>query len=170
MNQALALRHLDFFLRHSICSDTDMTDLPSGGTVHFSGTPVGYLYGSLSNEAEVAWRQYLNALVSDSYGTLVPQSFLLFARTFKDLRHRSISITQDCCHILAIVDGPRAVISQFHNMVDVLGGVDCPQVYVDFEAISACHLVEKLRYCVLELQEHLDTYAEKKDHTIDVRT
>ncbi|CAM1302833.1 Uncharacterised protein r2_g1283 [Pycnogonum litorale] len=44
---------------------------------------------------------------------------------------------------------------------------ECPMYYVDVDSIVACRLVEKVKFCVLEIQEHFETYLEKKEHVIE---
>uniref|UniRef100_A0A2D4LEF1 Protein furry C-terminal domain-containing protein n=4 Tax=Micrurus TaxID=8634 RepID=A0A2D4LEF1_9SAUR len=40
---------------------------------------------------------------------------------------------------------------------------ECPTVFVDAETLMSCGLLETLKFSVLELQEHLDTYNAKRE-------
>ena len=45
---------------------------------------------------------------------------------------------------------------------------ECPYVYIDTETLITCRLLEKHKYCVIELHEHYDTYISKRDLTVEV--
>ncbi|GAB6027284.1 hypothetical protein CHUAL_001566 [Chamberlinius hualienensis] len=152
---------------HSICSDTELGDLhTSSNSAHFSNLSGGHISSS-GNDSDIAWRQYFHNIISDTSGSLVPLSYILFTKAFKDLRQKVSVITQECCKVLAALATPPSVMGQFMTMLEALKAVECPQVHIDAEAVIVCRLVEKLKFCVLELQEHFDTFAEKKEHTLE---
>jgi len=53
---------------------------------------------------------------------------------------------------------------QFKSSLEVMMMCsECPTVFVDAETLVSCGLLETLKFSVLELQEHLDTYNAKRE-------
>ncbi|MGH0127198.1 UNVERIFIED_CONTAM: hypothetical protein FKN15_051315 [Acipenser sinensis] len=54
--------------------------------------------------------------------------------------------------------------SKFRSSLEVMmTSSECPTVFVDAETLVSCGLLETLKFSVLELQEHLDTYNVKRE-------
>uniref|UniRef100_S4R679 Uncharacterized protein n=1 Tax=Petromyzon marinus TaxID=7757 RepID=S4R679_PETMA len=63
-------------------------------------------------------------------------------------------------------EGLHGIGSKFTSSLEVLlSCAECPTVFVDAETLVSCNLLEKLKFSVLELQEHLDTYNNRRDAT-----
>ena len=99
-------------------------------------------------------------------------TFALFGRLFRDLRSKTVGLTEDSCAFL-VRDGSsfshqlRGAVAQFETLLGVLGGVpECPHVWCDFTLLCNPHLTERIKFNVLEIQENFDNYVDKKDTTL----
>lgn len=83
-------------------------------------------------------------------------------------------MTRESCHYLnvcppsgiASVLGPRLAAA-----TDMLATtLEPPLVWFDPDTISNSRLADSLRFGVLEIHEHLETFFDRKDHAAEVRT
>ena len=83
-------------------------------------------------------------------------------------------MTEDACQFLAREESPnvgqmRETVQQFKSLLGVLSGVpDCPYVWCDFAFLGDPRLTEKIKFNVLEIQENVENYVDKKDSTMEV--
>ncbi|XP_067889617.1 protein furry homolog isoform X3 [Heterodontus francisci] len=114
------------------------------------------------DDAEEAWRTHLNQLMSDSDGSCAVHTFHVFSSLFQCIRKKFCSLTWDVASFLG--DSLRGIGSKFMSSSEVLTSCsDCPTVFLDAETLISCGLLERLKFNVLELQEYLDTYNNKKE-------
>jgi len=110
----------------------------------------------------------VNVVMNDSSAFGAAKTYRIFARLFREIRRKFILLTQDCCHYLGMSETLRTVTPQFSAMVETLNQqVECPFVYVDGETLQNLRLLDKHKFSILELQEHLETYYDKRDHTFE---
>ncbi|XP_062275707.1 protein furry homolog isoform X1 [Scomber scombrus] len=114
------------------------------------------------DDAEEAWRRHINQLVSDSDGACVVYTFQVFSSLFQSIQTKFCSLTCDAVTYLS--DGLRGLGSKFLRSSQMLTSCsECPTLFIDADTIMSCGLLEKMKFSVLELQEYLDTYNNKKD-------
>ncbi|XP_053176419.1 protein furry homolog isoform X1 [Scomber japonicus] len=114
------------------------------------------------SDAEEAWRRHINQLVSDSDGACVVYTFQVFSSLFQSIQTKFCSLTCDAVTYLS--DGLRGLGSKFLRSSQMLTSCsECPTLFIDADTIMSCGLLEKMKFSVLELQEYLDTYNNKKD-------
>merc|ERR1712012_1463599 len=156
------------------CSEGEMSDLtpcnasPSLSQL-LSWTGCRRLEG---NDVEESWRAHVQTLMTASSQDNLLHTFALFGRLFRDLRGKTVGLTEDSCAFL-VRDGSsfshqlRGAVAQFETLLGVLGGVpECPHVWCDFTLLCNPHLTERIKFNVLEIQENFDNYVDKKDTTL----
>ncbi|KAK2519136.1 Fry [Columba guinea] len=129
------------------------------------------------DDAEEAWRSHINQLMGDSDGSCAVYTFHVFSSLFKNIQKRFCFLTCDAASYLG--DNLRGIGSKFVRSSQMLTTCsECPTLFVDAETcyllalsisflqLLSCGLLEKLKFSVLELQEYLDTYNNRKEATL----
>ncbi|XP_053287004.1 protein furry homolog-like isoform X4 [Pleuronectes platessa] len=118
--------------------------------------PVAY-----DNEEE-AWRCHVNQMLSDTDGSSAVYTFHVFSRLFESIQRKFGSITHSSVRFLG--ERLQRMGNQFLSSLEVMTSrSQCPTVLLDAETLVSCGLLETLKFSVLELQEHLDTYNAKRE-------
>uniref|UniRef100_A0A096M8S1 Furry homolog, like n=1 Tax=Poecilia formosa TaxID=48698 RepID=A0A096M8S1_POEFO len=118
--------------------------------------PVAY-----DNE-EDAWRCHVNQMLSDTDGSSAVYTFHVFSRLFENIQRKFGSITHSSVRFLG--ERLQRMGNQFLSSLEVMTShSQCPTVLLDAETLVSCGLLETLKFSVLELQEHLDTYNAKRE-------
>uniref|UniRef100_A0A8C2TY68 FRY like transcription coactivator n=1 Tax=Coturnix japonica TaxID=93934 RepID=A0A8C2TY68_COTJA len=113
--------------------------------------PVAY------DDEEEAWRCHVNQMLSDTDGSCAVYTFHVFSRLFQ-----FVAITNDSVSFLG--ESLQRIGKKFKSSLEVMMLCsECPTVFVDAETLLSCGLLETLKFSVLELQEHLDTYNVKRE-------
>merc|ERR1712142_711685 len=106
------------------------------------------------DDVEENWRQHVHTVMNSSSQDNLLHTFALFARLFRDLRTKTVGLTEDSCVFLSRDES-------------VLSGVpDCPHVWCDFNLLGDPRLTERIKFNVLEIQENFENYVDKKDTTM----
>lgn len=154
---------------HSICSDQDLGDLtPSNNSPNFTLLTAAYTAVSV-DELEETWRNHVVALMSDASAFyFATHTYSIFGKLFREIRYKFVMFVQESCHYLGMSDSMRLVLPLFHNALEILNNqVSSSFMFVDAETIRTLNLLDKHKFSVLELQEHLETYSDKKDHATE---
>ncbi|XP_051952378.1 protein furry homolog-like isoform X2 [Xyrauchen texanus] len=118
--------------------------------------PVAY------DDEEDAWRCHVNQMLSDSDGSCAVYTFHVFSRLFQHIQRKFDLITHASVRFLG--EGLQRMGNQFLSSLEVMTSCSqCPTVLLDAETLVSCGLLETLKFSVLELQEHLDTYNCKRE-------
>merc|ERR1719394_2377557 len=123
------------------------------------------------DDVEENWRAHVQTLMSASSQDNLLHTFALFAKLFRDLRSKTVSLTEDSCTFLgrdesSFSEQLKGAVCQFETLLGVLGGVpDCPHVWCDFNLLGDPRLTERIKFNVLEIQENFENYVDKKDTT-----
>ncbi|XP_065553627.1 protein furry homolog-like [Lathamus discolor] len=118
--------------------------------------PVAY------DDEEQAWRCHVNQMLSDTDGSCAVYTFHVFSRLFQTIQRKFVSITNDSVSFLG--ESLQRIGTKFKSSLEVMMVCsECPTVFVDAETLLSCGLLETLKFSVLELQEHLDTYNVKRE-------
>ncbi|XP_034036419.1 protein furry homolog-like isoform X6 [Thalassophryne amazonica] len=111
---------------------------------------------------EDAWRCHVNQMLSDTDGSSAVYTFHVFSRLFQNIQRKFDSITHASVHFLG--EKLQRMGNQFLSSLEVMTSCSqCPTVLLDAETMVSCGLLETLKFSVLELQEHLDTYNNKRE-------
>uniref|UniRef100_A0A3B5AB99 Protein furry homolog n=1 Tax=Stegastes partitus TaxID=144197 RepID=A0A3B5AB99_9TELE len=117
---------------------------------------------AVCDDAEEAWRSHINQLVSDSDGSCAVYTFHVFSSLFQSIQTKFCSLTCDAVSYLG--DGLRGLGSKFLRSSQMLTSCsECPTLFIDADTIMSYGLLEKMKFSVLELQEYLDTYNNRKE-------
>ncbi|XP_048455644.1 protein furry homolog-like [Rhincodon typus] len=151
---------------HSSQDEGDQEEFPE---IQASPPPSPFLSAILSafqpvayEDEEEAWRCHVNQMLSDTDGSCAVHTFHVFSRLFQNIQKKFCAITHDSVSHLG--DSLQKIGSKFKSSLEVMMMCsDCPTVFVDAETLVSCGLLETLKFSVLELQEHLDTYNAKRD-------
>uniref|UniRef100_A0A674K349 FRY like transcription coactivator n=1 Tax=Terrapene triunguis TaxID=2587831 RepID=A0A674K349_9SAUR len=118
--------------------------------------PVAY------DDEEEAWRCHVNQMLSDTDGSCAVYTFHVFSRLFQTIQRKFGTITNDSISFLG--EGLQRIGTKFKSSLEVMMMCsECPTVFIDAETLMSCGLLEMLKFSVLELQEHLDTYNAKRE-------
>ncbi|XP_061834044.1 protein furry homolog-like isoform X4 [Nerophis lumbriciformis] len=118
--------------------------------------PVAY-----DNE-EDAWRCHVNQMLSDTDGSTAVYTFHVFSQLFQSIQRKFGNITHASVQFLG--EKLQRMGNQFISSLEVMTShSQCPTVLLDAETLVSCRLLETLKFSVLELQEHLDTYNAKRE-------
>ncbi|XP_038055333.1 protein furry homolog-like isoform X2 [Patiria miniata] len=118
------------------------------------------------DEVEEAWRAHVDNVMRDLSGRCAVNTFHVFTQLYKVMQQRFCNLTREACNYLG--DKLRDIALQFLSTLDLLTThAECPYVYIDTETLVACRLLERHKYCVIELHEHYDTYISKRDLTVE---
>uniref|UniRef100_A0A2K5MIN5 FRY like transcription coactivator n=1 Tax=Cercocebus atys TaxID=9531 RepID=A0A2K5MIN5_CERAT len=120
--------------------------------------PVAY------DDEEEAWRCHVNQMLSDTDGSSAVFTFHVFSRLFQTIQRKFGEITNEAVSFLG--ESLQRIGTKFKSSLEVMMICsECPTVFVDAETLMSCGLLETLKFGVLELQEHLDTYNAKREAT-----
>ncbi|KAM6987894.1 protein furry homolog isoform 1-T1 [Tautogolabrus adspersus] len=120
---------------------------------------------TVCDNAEEAWRSHINQLVSDSDGSCAVYTFHVFSSLFQNIQTKFCSLTFDAVSYLG--DGLRGLGSKLLRSSQMLTSCsECPTLFIDADTIMSYGLLEKMKFSVLELQEYLDTYNNRKEATL----
>uniref|UniRef100_A0A8C2ZKI9 FRY microtubule binding protein n=1 Tax=Cyclopterus lumpus TaxID=8103 RepID=A0A8C2ZKI9_CYCLU len=117
---------------------------------------------AVCDDAEEAWRSHINQLVSDSDGSCAVYTFHVFSSLFQNIQIKFCALTCDAVSYLG--DGLRGLGSTFLRSSQMLTSCsECPSLFIDADTIMSYGFLEKMKFSVLELQEYLDTYNNRKE-------
>ncbi|KAM8854468.1 protein furry homolog isoform 2-T2 [Synchiropus picturatus] len=120
---------------------------------------------TVCDDAEEAWRCHINQLVSDTDGSCAVYTFHVFSSLFQSIQTKFCSLTCDAVSYLG--DSLRGLGSKFLRSSQMLTSCsECPTLFIDADTIMTYGLLEKMKFSVLELQEYLDTYNNRKEAAI----
>uniref|UniRef100_A0A3B4BUU4 Furry homolog a (Drosophila) n=1 Tax=Pygocentrus nattereri TaxID=42514 RepID=A0A3B4BUU4_PYGNA len=113
------------------------------------------------DDAEEAWRTHLNQLVADTDGSCAVYTFHVFSSL---IQTKFCALTCDAAGYLG--EGLRGIGAKFIRSSQMLTHSKCPTLFIDADTIVSYGLLEKMKFSVLELQEYLDTYNNRKEAAI----
>uniref|UniRef100_A0AAZ3NUR0 Protein furry homolog-like n=1 Tax=Oncorhynchus tshawytscha TaxID=74940 RepID=A0AAZ3NUR0_ONCTS len=170
----LALKELDERCEEEEADFSDMSSQDEGDQdgfpeVQASPPPSPFLSAILAafqpvayDDEEDAWRVHVNQMLSDTDGSSAVYTFHVFSRLFKSMQRKFGAITHSSVRFLG--ERLQRMGNQFLSSLEVMTSrSQCPTVLLDAETLVSCGLLETLKFSVLELQEHLDTYNGKRE-------
>lgn len=142
----------------------DLGDLtPCNASPHMPGI-MPYRSVPVRNDEEELWRSSLLGLLLNQPSSHAPlllnQLYLLIV----ELTQQSVKTVRDCIQLFAGSSGNQLG-SRISVLVDLLATrSDPPRIWYDPGLAATPRLHESLRFGVLEIQEHLETFFDRKDH------
>ncbi len=102
-------------------------------------------------------------------GSVAANTPLLFNHLYRESSNKLCGLIRDACHFVAMSEPVKDITSTLLKALDVLMRVnDCPFAFWTGQFLLNAGLLQKLKFFVLELREHYETFAERKEHTIKV--
>ncbi|XP_039287310.1 protein furry [Nilaparvata lugens] len=121
------------------------------------------------DDAEEVWSSQLLNLFSLAPSSSPLHHFHLLRRVIKDVLRKSMCLTREACHYLAeSCEHAACLVSQLGQLTDTLASHgEPPLVWFSADRVAASRLVDAVRFGMLELKEHLDTFLDKKELTAE---
>ncbi|XP_043493885.1 protein furry isoform X2 [Polistes fuscatus] len=120
------------------------------------------------DDAEEIWRQQIQALVTQApYTTL--DFFQLLSRIIRDVSSKSVGLTREACALLSN-GSPASKQLGYHlsSHAELLSAkAEPPLVWFSVSIFSHQRLHESLRFEMLEIQQHLETFPDRKYHATE---
>ncbi|KFB41528.1 AGAP004892-PA-like protein [Anopheles sinensis] len=144
----------------------DLGDItPCNASPHLPGMHP-FRTGPIRDESVDMWRRNLVGLLVNQPSSHAPDLLNQMFRLIKELTVRSIAISKDCMRFFTgcgVQLGHR--ISVLADLLATRG--DPPKIWYHQSLATTPRLFENLRYAVLEVQEHLETFFDRKDTALD---
>ncbi|XP_053559954.1 protein furry homolog-like isoform X2 [Bombina bombina] len=170
----LALKELDERCEEEEADFSDLSSQDDGeqdcfAEVQSSPPPSPFLSAILAAfqpvtyaDEEEAWRCHVNQMLSETDGSCAVHTFHVFSRLFQTIQRKFGALTNDS--VMFLGESLQRIGTKFKSSLDVMmASSECPTVFVDAETLVSSDLLETLKFSVLELQEHLDTYNVKRE-------
>lgn len=122
---------------------------------------------AVRDEAEENWRKQLQSMLMNQPSAHTSELLLQLYRLIKELTFKTISISKEAKKFFTGIG------SQLGNRIslftDLLSSrADPPRVWCSDNQTTTPRLFETLRFNVLEIQEHLETFFDRKDQVLEV--
>jgi hypothetical protein len=146
----------------SSAGDLDIT--PCNASPHLPG--MLSFRASARDESEENWRRSLLGLLVNQPSSHPPLLLNQLHRLIRELTMKCHGISKDCAKFFTGMTSPLG------NRISILAELlstkeEPPRIWYYQGYASTPRLVESLRYSVLEIQEHLETFFDKKDHVLE---
>lgn len=144
----------------------DLGDItPCNASPHLPG--VIRFGNAVRDEAEENWRKQLQAMLLNQPSAHTSELLLQLYKLIKELTYKTISISKEAKKFFTGIG------SQLGNRIslftDLLSSrADPPRVWCSDSITTTPRLFETLRFNVLEVQEHLETFFDRKDQVLEV--
>lgn len=145
----------------------DLGDItPCNASPHLQG--IIRFGAAIRDEAEENWRRQLQSMLVNQPSAHTSELLLQLYRLIKELTFKTISISKEAKKFFTGIG------SQLGNRIslftDLLSSrADPPRVWCSELQTTTPKLFETLRFNVLEVQEHLETFFDRKDQVLEVR-
>uniref|UniRef100_A0A182WCT0 Protein furry C-terminal domain-containing protein n=1 Tax=Anopheles minimus TaxID=112268 RepID=A0A182WCT0_9DIPT len=144
----------------------DLGDItPCNASPHLPGMHP-FRTGPIRDESVDVWRRNLVTLLVNQPSSHAPDLLNQMFRLIKELTVRSIAISKECMRYFTgcgVQLGHR--ISVLSDLLATRG--DPPKIWYHQSLATTPRLFENLRYGVLEVQEHLETFFDRKETVLD---
>uniref|UniRef100_T1PLY0 Cell morphogenesis protein n=1 Tax=Musca domestica TaxID=7370 RepID=T1PLY0_MUSDO len=143
----------------------DLGDItPCNASPHLPG--IIRFGGAVRDEAEENWRKQLQAMLINQPSAHTSELLMQLYRLIKELTFKTISISKEAKKFFTGIG------SQLGNRIslftDLLSSrADPPKVWCSEHQTTTPRLFETLRFNVLEVQEHLETFFDRKDQVLE---
>ncbi|XP_053672318.1 protein furry [Anopheles nili] len=145
----------------------DLGDItPCNASPHLPGMHPFGRAGPIRDESVDMWRRNLVGLLVNQPTSHAPELLNQMFRLIKELTGRSIAISKECMRYFTgcgVQLGHR--ISVLSDLLATRG--DPPKIWYHKSLATTPRLFENLRYGVLEVQEHLETFFDRKETVLD---
>ncbi|KAK6628771.1 hypothetical protein RUM43_002587 [Polyplax serrata] len=117
--------------------------------------------------AEEAWKQQILSLFNLIPTTSTLELFQLLNKLVKDVVSKTIEMTREACSHLT-TRGVPLLTSRLTNVCELLSTrADPPHVWFTVDALQEPKFSDALRFGMLEIQQHLETFLDKKEQAAE---
>ncbi|CAD6239851.1 GSCOCG00002390001-RA-CDS [Cotesia congregata] len=120
------------------------------------------------DDAEEIWRQQIQNLISQPPYNIL-EFFHLLSRILRDVSSKSVGLSREAVALLT--NGSTAasqLASQLSSHAELLSSkAEPPLIWFSLTVFGSQRLSETLRFSMFEIQEHLETFLDKKDHATE---
>lgn len=146
----------------SSAGDLDIT--PCNASPHLPG--ILSFRPSTRDETEEIWRRGLLALLINQPSSHPPLLLNQLYKLIRELTTKCNEISKDCIKYFSGAMLPLG--NRISILSDLLSSKgEPPKLWFNQGIATTPRLVESLRYSVLEIQEHLETFFDRKDHVME---
>lgn len=146
----------------SSAGDLDIT--PCNASPHLPG--MLSFRTSTRDETEETWRRSLLCLLVNQPSSHPPLLLNQLYKLIRELTVRCNTISKECVKFFTGTTAPLG--NRISILSDLLSSKgEPPRIWYHQGYASTPRLVESLRYSVLEIQEHLETFFDRKDHVME---
>lgn len=144
----------------------DLGDLtPCNASPHLPGL-IPYR-STVRDDAEEVWRNQLQVLLLNQPSSHAPNLLGQLYVLVKELTGKSITVSREC--IKFFTGSSNQLGMRISILVDLLTNKnEPPRIWYDQGLAVTPRLHETLRFGVLEIQEHLETFFDRKEHVLEV--
>ncbi|PNF32075.1 hypothetical protein B7P43_G05726 [Cryptotermes secundus] len=125
------------------------------------------------DDTEEMWRLQIQSLLNQIPASPI-ELFQLLHRLIKDVSSKTVSLTQEASQYLsgsaAVTTSQGAALlgSRLLVVTELLSTqTEPPHVWISPNVVASPRLTEALRFGMLEIQEHWETYLDRKDHVAE---
>jgi hypothetical protein len=145
----------------SSAGDLDIT--PCNASPHL---PSMLTFRSPRDETEENWRRNMLSLLVNQPSSHPPVLLNQLYKLVRELTDKCVQISKEC---VKFFNGSTISLG---NRISILSELlsskeEPPRVWYHENLVTTPRLVESLRYSVLEIQEHLETFFDRKDHVLE---
>lgn len=149
----------------SSAGDLDIT--PCNASPHLPG--MLSFRQAARDETEENWRRNLQGLLVNQPSSHPPMLLNQLYKLIKEITSKSNVIAKDC--VKFFTGASTQLGHRISALSDLLGAKgEPPKFWYNPTLTSTPRLSESLRYSVLEIQEHLETFFDRKEHVMEVST
>ena len=128
----------------------------------------------MSGEMEEAWKRLVHSVMQNATNESLLETFVVFGKLFSELKTKTCVLSQDASATLSKDKSPlsqetmKSAADHFQTLHDILSSISfLSYVWCEFENIGGSRLIERVKFIILELQENLDNYSDKKELTLE---
>lgn len=146
----------------SSAGDLDIT--PCNASPHLPG--ILSFRPSNRDETEETWRRSLLCLLVNQPSSHPPHLLNQLHKLIRELTAKCNVISKECVKFFSGTTAPLG--NRISILSDLLSSKgEPPRIWYHQSYASTPRLVESLRYSVLEIQEHLETFFDRKEHVME---
>ncbi|XP_076468272.1 protein furry-like isoform X4 [Babylonia areolata] len=116
------------------------------------------------DEVEEVWKAHVAKVMAEASVQHAIRTCQLFPRLYREFRKRLTVMTKEASYYLSKTDSLKTIASHFLQVLDLIHKqMECPFIYLEADILTGGKVLERHRFCVLEIQECVETYSMRKD-------
>ncbi|XP_025086109.1 protein furry homolog isoform X4 [Pomacea canaliculata] len=116
------------------------------------------------DEVEEVWRAHVAKVMAEASVQHAIHTCQVFPRLYREMRKRLMGMTKEAYYYISKTESLKAIASQFLQMLEMIHKqMECPFIYLEADTLTGGRVLERHRFCVLEIQECVETYVLRKD-------